>query len=192
MPALQLLLNGASMTAQLRNKVTKDDLYGSVKRVVESEGRLLERGYLLPDGRTIRRTQVAYASMDAEGSVAEDPTTYIGEQPAVQIPSSFEQDCPLAPVPLQRLVHFAVGDVYALDVAGLPAGLYETSFNYRASYAPREAFVLVRGSGDAAEAFLLVGDTKSAPFVGQTLSYEFFDAQAGAEEDTDPLDFSMM
>ncbi len=192
MPALQLVLNGAELTAQLRNKVTKDDLYGSVKRVVEAEGRVLERGFLLPDGRTLRRSQIAYASMDAEGSLAEDPVTYIGEQAAVQIPSSFEQPCPLSPVPLQRLLQFAVGDVYALDVQGMPAGLYETTFNYRASYAPREAFVLVRGEGEAAQAFLLVGDTKAAPFVGQTLSYEFFDAQASVEDDTDPLDFAMM
>lgn len=192
MPALQLVLNGAALSAQLRNKVTKDDLYGSVKRVVEASGRVLERGYLLPDGRTIRRSQIAYASMDAEGSVAQPPVTYIGEQPAVQIPSSFEQDCPLTPVPMQRLTQFAVGDVYALDVAGLEPGLYETTFNYRASYAPREAFVLARGEGDSAQAFLLVGDTKAAPFVGQAMSYEFFDAQVSVEEDTDPLDFSMM
>jgi hypothetical protein len=41
------------------------------------------------------------------------------------------------------------------------------------------------------EAWLLCGQFKKTMFVGKSLAYEFFDAPAGQEE-TDPLDFSMM
>jgi hypothetical protein len=184
---LNLTLGADHHVAQLGSKITKDDLYGSVKRVVEADGVELERGYLLPDGRLLRKSQLSFASVDAEGSAAEDPIAYVGEAQVTATPSSFETGSSIAKVPMARLADFAVGDVYVIE-ADLPQGLYETSFNYRASFAPREAYVLVREDAS----YLLVGERKAAPFVGRSVSYEFFDAEAAADAESDPLDFSMM
>lgn len=188
MPSTLNLTFGAHQhVAQFGSKLTKDDLYGRVTRIVEADGVELERGFLLPDGRLIRKNQLSFAAIDTEGSTVEEPTAYIGDVPVTATPSSFDTGTTLTAAPIQRLADFAVGDVYIIEV-DLPEGLYETVFNYRASFQPRDAMVLVREDAS----FLLVGERKAAPFVGRSVSYEFFDAEASADADTDPLDFSMM
>jgi hypothetical protein len=184
----KLNLAGQELALQLGHKVTKDDLYGSVKKVIEANGKVLERGYLLPTGVLLRRSQIAYASVDGEGTCVEEPTVFVNDEPAVQTPSSFNQAQPLTKIAMTNLVDFCADDVYQVQTGELAAGLYQTVFAYYASYQPREALLLVRGADDA---FLLIGERKAAPFVGRTVSYEFFDAQAAEEADLDPLDFSM-
>lgn len=188
MKPIEFSLSGAPVALALGEKVTKDALYGEVRTIVEKDGKPLERGYLLPDGTLLRRTQMSSIAADPEGTPTEATQALVDDQPLEQQPSSFEKASELRSVPLTRLVGFNVGDVYSIDSGSLQPGLYETTFNYRKSYQPREALVLVKPGG---EAWLMVGTFKHTTFVGKTLAYEFFDS-AGEDDTTDPLDFSMM
>jgi hypothetical protein len=189
MKELKLSLEGAPLTVLLGDKVTKEDLYGEVRSVVEKGGRPLERGYLLPDGTLVRKGQMSSASIDGEGTPVESAQSFVDDLVLELQPSSFEKETPLRSVPLSRLVGFNTTDVYTLEAASLAPGLYETNFNFRKSFQPRDALLLVK----TGEAWLLVGQSKRTSFVGKTLSYEFFDAMADdTADDADPLDFSMM
>lgn len=187
--ALKLSVGGKEIAATLDSKIAKDDLYGRVDHVVEQNGQRLERGWLLPDGSTFRKSQVAMTSVDDEGSPAETPEIHCAGQKMELRPSSFDGAETLESVPLETLARFQTTDVYPIEPGGLAPGLYRGSFNYRKSARPRDALLLVREDG----AFLLVGQLKACPMAGRTVAYQFFDAAPGAaEESTDPLDFSMM
>ena len=186
--ALKLSVGGKEIAATLESKISKDDLYGRVDHLVEHGGQRLERGWLLPDGSTFRKSQVAMTSVDAEGSPAETPEIHSAGQKLELRPSSFDGSETLEPVPLETLARFLTTDVYPVDAGGLTPGLYAGSFNYRKSARPRDALVLVRDDGE----FLLVGQLKACPLVGRTVAYQFFDTAGSAEEAADPLDFSMM
>ncbi len=188
MKELKFKFGGATTVTQLGSKISKEDLYGDVRTIVEKDGRRLEYGYLSPLGQLLRRSQISSVSLDAEGSPVETPTVCLDEQPAEQVPSSFDQEAEVREVPLTRLVGFNVGDVYQMDAGGLKPGLYETTFNYRKSYTPKEALLLVKADG----AFLLVGLTKKTTLVGKNATYEFFNAPEEEAAEADPMDFSMM
>jgi len=186
---IKLSVAGAEIGASLESKVGKDDLYGRVEHVVEQSGQRMERGWLLPDGATFRKSQVAMTSVDPEGSPAEPPEIQSAGQKVEVRPSSFENTESLEPVPLETVARFVTTDVYPIAAPGLTPGVYRGSFNYRKSARPRDALILVRDDG----AFLLVGQLKACPLVGRTLAYQFFDAASGAAEEAgDPLDFTMM
>lgn len=186
---LKLIIAGKEIAASLESKISKDDLYGRVDHIVEQAGKRLERGWLLPDGSTFRKSQVAMTSVDPEGSPATPPEIQCAGQKLELRPSSFDGAETFEQVSLDTIARFVTNDVYPIDASGLPPGLYRGNFNYRKSARPREALVLVRGDG----AFLLVGGLKACPMVGRTVAYQFFDSAAGAaEESGDPLDFSMM
>ena len=186
---LKLNVGGKEIAATLESKISKDDLYGRVEQIVEYAGRRLERGWLLPDGATYRKSQVAMTSVDPEGSPAESPTIQAAGQTLELRPSSFDGVESLAPISLETIARFVTTDVYPIDAGGLAQGVYRGTFNYRKSARPRDAMVLVREDG----AFLLVGQLKACPMVGRTVAYQFFDAASGAAEEAgDPLDFSMM
>lgn len=149
----------------------------------------MERGWLLPDGTTLRKSQVAMTSVDPEGSPAEPPEIHCAGQKLELRPSSFENGESLEPVPLETVARFVTTDVYPIEATELAPGVYRCSFNYRKSARPRDALVLVREDG----AFLLVGQLKACPMVERTVAYQFFDAAPGATDEAgDPLDFSMM
>jgi hypothetical protein len=187
--SLKLNVGGKEIAASLESKVSKDDLYGRVEHIVEQGGRRLERGWLLPDGATFRKSQVAMTSVDPEGSPAETPEVHCAGQKLELRPSSFDGAESLESVAPETLARFVTTDVYPIEASGMAAGLYRGSFNYRKSARPRDALLLVREDG----AFLLVGQLKACPLVGRTVAYQFFDAPAGAAEEAgDPLDFSMM
>ncbi len=185
---LKLNIGGQEIAATLESKISKDDLYGRVDHIVEQGGKRLERGWLLPDGGTFRKSQVAMTSVDPEGSPAESPEIQCAGQKQELRPSSFDGAEALEPIPLETLARFVTTDVYPVAAGGLAPGLYRGSFNYRKSARPRDALLLVRDDG----AFLLVGQLKACPLVGRTVAYQFFDAASPAEEAGDPLDFSMM
>ena len=186
---LKLDVGGTEVLATLESKITKDDLYGRVDHVVEQDGRRMERGWLLPDGTTLRRSQVAMTPVDPDGSPSDPVEVHCAGQKVELRASSFDGVEVLAPVPLETLARFVTTDVYPLNLQNLTAGLYRGTFNYRKSARPRDALVLVRSDG----AFLLVGQLKACPLVERTVAYQFFDAPgSGVEEPTDPLDFSMM
>src|SRR4051812_8775237 len=187
--SLKLSVAGKEVTAELQSKIGKDDLYGRVERVIEQGGQRMERGWLLPDGTTLRKSQVMSTSVDAEGSPAEPLAIQCAGQKLELRPSSFDGVEALEPVPLETLARFVTTDVYPMQAGGVTPGLYRGTFNYRKSARPRDALVLVREDG----AFLLVGQLRACPLVERTIAYEFFDAaSAASEEATDPLDFSMM
>jgi hypothetical protein len=191
MPAksLKLTVAGQEITASLESKIGKDDLYGRVVHIVEQGGQRLERGWLLPDGTTFRKSQVSMTSVAPEGSPADPPEIRCAGQKLELRPSSFDGAEGLEAAPPETLARFVTTDVYPLEAPGLVPGVYRGTFNYRKSARPRDALVLVREDG----AFLLVGQLKACPMVGRTVAYEFFDAAANTgEEGTDPLDFSMM
>jgi len=187
--SLKLSVFGQEIVANLESKISKDDLYGRVAHVVEQKGRTLERGWLLPDGVVLRKSQVAMTSVDPDGSPAETVEIQCAGQKLELRPSSFEGMERLQPVPLETLARFVTTDVYPIEAEGLTPGLFQGSFNYRKSARPRDALVLVREDG----AFMLVGQLKACPFVERTVAYQFFDAVGGAQDEaSDPLDFSMM
>jgi hypothetical protein len=187
--ALKLTIGGKECVATLESKVSKDDLYGRVDHIVEQNGKRLERGWLLPDGATFRKSQVAMTSVDPEGSPADSPEIHCAGQKLELRPSSFDGCETLEQVPLETVARFVTTDVYPIATTGIPPGVYRGCFNYRKSARPRDAMLLVRED----VAFLLVGALKACPMVGRTVAYQFFDAAtSAAEEATDPLDFSMM
>ena len=186
---LKLSVAGQELAADLQSKVSKDDLYGRVVHLVEQGGKVLERGWLLPDGAIFRKSQVNMNAVDPEGSPAETPEIQCAGQKMEVRPSSFESVENLEPVPLETVARLVTADVYPIQAPGLSPGVYRGSFNYRKSAKPRDALVLVREDG----AFLLVGQLKACSLVGRTVAYQFFDAAEGAgEEPADPLDFSIM
>lgn len=187
MKEVKFNLTGSAISAQLGSKVTKEDLYGDVRKIVEKDGRRLERGYLLPEGVVVRRSQVSSVAIDPEGTAIESLVVTFDGAVVEQAASSFDKESECRPVPLTRLVELNVSDVYELDPGPLEPGLYETCFNYRKTFQPKDALILVK----PAEAWLLIGSFKKTTFVGKSMAYEFFDTSAEQEE-TDPLDFSMM
>lgn len=186
---LKLNIAGKEIAAELNSKIGKDDLYGRVVRVVEQNGKALERGWLLPDGSIFRKSQVAAGYIDPEGSPSDPVEVYSAGQKVELRASSFDGCEAMEPIALETLARFVTTDVYPVQAPGVEEGLYKGCFNYRKSARARDALLLVRADG----AFLLVGQLKACPLVERTVAYDFFDAAPGAaEESSDPLDFSMM
>lgn len=186
--ALGFRLGVATLSLELGAKVDKRALYGYARRIAEKDGKALARGLLLADGRLLPGSAASSVKVDPEGSPVEAVETFIDGAPAQLQPSSFDVESPLEPAPMSALATFQVDDVYPLNGAAPPAGLYRTRFNYRKSIAPKDALLLVRGE----TAFLLVGVDKRATFLDLSVAYDFFDAEAEAEADGDELDFSMV
>jgi hypothetical protein len=186
MKDISFALNGELVTAKLGSRVEKKDLYGFSKTVAEHENIPLTRGYLLADGRLLTRQQISYARLDPEGTPIEDAIVELNGEVATLQPSSFDIENPLEPVPLSTLADFNVADIYPVEEVDIPEGLYLTQFNYRKTYIPKEAYLLVKSD----QAFLLIGEMKKTAFVGLTVAYDFFDAEV-EEEEEDELDFSM-
>jgi hypothetical protein len=179
-----------TFSAEIGSKVHKSDLYGRAKRVAEKDGKILERGILLSDGRLLPRSATGFVKADALGTPIEKPVANIAGVEAAAIPSSFDATSDLQSVSMTELALFSVTDVYPLGFAELPpAGLYQTQFNYRSGFQANEARVLVKADG---QAWLLVGVSKQSAPLGMSLSYEFFDAESEADDDSDELDFSMI
>lgn len=194
--ALTLRLDdGREFSCDLGSKVEKKDLYGQAKRIAERDGKALARGWLAGDGRLFGGGALSLAKVDAEGTPCEDAAPYMDGEPAPSVPGSFEAGMALEPVPLATLAEFCVRDVYPLGGAeDLAPGLYRTWFNYRKSHQANEALVLVRDSkgGSVHPLFLLVGQSRLGAWLGQSIPYEFFDAEAEAEDEADEMDFGSM
>jgi hypothetical protein len=189
MKSITFQWQGETLSGNLGTKVTKQNLYGAAKRMVEKDGKSLTKGYLTPEGQILQRQEIDYAKVDPEGTLIEPIITEMEGTPATLLPSAFEQDNPLVAVPLKTLVGFNTIDVYPLHGLSLAPGLYQTTFAYRKSYAPREALLLVKTESEPA--FLLVGERQNTPFVGLQVIYDFFDANTETEEE-DELDFAMI
>jgi hypothetical protein len=191
MPSIAFTVNGKSASYELAKKVTKEDLYGSLKRLVVKGDEVLERGYLTADGHPVPASAISTERLDPEGTpLDKEEVLYDGEVREI-LPSSFDEAAPLEPSPLLALATFCVTDVYPLTGdGGLEKGLYRTWFSYRKSPERKEAYLLVKDGG----VFLLVGYPKNSPFVGKVVPYELFDADdadSGAAEDEE-MDFAMM
>lgn len=179
-------LNGEVIAAKLGSRIEKKDLYGFSKTIAERDGSTLTRGYLLADGRLLTRQQISYAKLDPQGTPSEEIVVELDGNVANLLPSSFEIDNPLKPLPLNTLASFNVSDIYPVAQIDIALGLYRTQFNYRKTYIPKEAFLLIKADG----AFLLIGEMKKTAFVGLTVAYDFFDADE-EDDDNDELDFSV-
>ena len=188
MKELKFRLGDTVIPAQLGSRIEKKALYGYSRRVAESEGKVLHRGVLSPEGRLLKRDQISVVKADPEGSPIEDVLTEMDGVLAELKPSAFDQENALTPVPLLALASFAVSDVYPLDGLSLEPGVYATEFSYRKSIQPKEALLLVKG----AEGYLLVGAAKQTAFVGLNIAYSFFDADDDEPEEGEELDFSMV
>ncbi len=191
MPKLILLsLGKKDLSVVLGRKVTKDDLYGQVKRVVEKDGQPLVRGLLAPDGNLLTRKALSSIRLDPEGTPVEEEEVLHDGKAVETLPSSFDESAPLKKLPITALAGFCASDVYPLEDCEIPVGLYSTWFAYRKGPVRKEALILVREDG----AFLMSGHRKNSPLVGLGVVYDFFDA-ASIEDDTeedDDLDFAMM
>ena len=184
-----LTLGKKNFCVELGRKVTKDDLYGKVKRVVEKGGLPLDRGLLSPNGSIIQRKALSSVRLDSQGTPIETEEVLHDGKLVEPLPSSFDESAPLEELPIKALAGFCVTDVYPI-VCEMPKGLYSTWFAYRKGPDRKEALLLVREDG----AFLMAGHRKNSPLVGLGVVYDFFDAAStedDAEEDDD-LDFAMM
>jgi hypothetical protein len=189
---IKFTLGGKDFPVVLGRKVSKDDLYGKVKRVVEKDGQSLNRGLLAPDGSLLARKSLSTVRLDTEGTPVEPEEVLHDGQPVEVLPSSFDESAPLEKQPIQALAGFCVSDVYPLENCELAAGLYSTWFAYRKGPERKEALVLVKDG----EAFLFAGHHKKSPLVGLGVVYDFFDITGtddpAAEDEDDELDFAMM
>lgn len=185
--ALNFRLGEQTAALEIGAKVDKRALYGHAKRIAEKDGVQLSRGLLLPDGRLLPTQALSWVRVDPEGSPVGEVETVIDGQPVQMLESSFDIDTPLAEAPLSELAQFQVQDVYPMTGEGLPEGLYRAEFSYRKSPQRKDALLLVRPG----QTFLLVGLQKASTFLDLSVSYEFFDAEAEAD-DGDELDFSMI
>ena len=182
-------LGDVAYPIELGSKVDKKALYGYAKRVVERDGQWLKRGFLCPDGKLIRTEAVSLVKTDPGGSPVEEVTSEIAGKVPELLPSSFDVENKLEPVPLTTLIGFNVRDTYPLNGCTLPAGLYATTFSYRKSYQYQDALLFVKET----EAWLLVGGFKLTTLVGQTVVYDFFDAESDETAgETEDLDFAMV
>jgi len=184
-----LTLGKKNFCVELGRKVTKDDLYGKVKRVVEKDGLPLDRGLLSPNGSIIQRKALSSVRLDSQGTPIETEEVLHDGKLVEPLPSSFDESAPLEELPIKALAGFCVTDVYPI-VCEMPKGLYSTWFAYRKGPDRKEALVLVREDG----AFLMAGYRKNSPLVGLGVIYDFFDAESTDDdtEDEDDLDFAMM
>jgi len=190
MPAISFSLGSAKISGELGRKVTKDDLYGRLKKITTRGEEVLSRGYLTADGQCVPASSISNVRLDPEGTpIDKEEILYDGEAREL-LPSSFEEVAPLEPAPLTALATFCVTDVYPLEGVSLKKGLYSTWFAYRKSADRKEAFVLTKDGST----FLLVGYAKNSPFVGKIVPYELFDAEGTADggEDDEEMDFAMM
>jgi hypothetical protein len=187
---VNFLLNNSEISFELGRKISRDDLYGKIRRIAAKDGKELKRGFVTGDGRLIARDELAYAKLDSMGTPAGNVTPFINGQEARPQPSSFDDSAPLERIDLIKLATFITTDVYPLEVAGgsLQPGLYQTEFSYRKAFEKKQALILVR---DDDETFLLVGRWKNAPFIGQNVLYDIFDSDEAEQEDSDEMDFSM-
>jgi hypothetical protein len=183
-------LGDGTLSFELGRKVTKEDLYGRLRKVVTKGDEILLRGYLTSDGHPVLASRISSVGLDPEGSPVEDESILYDGQERALLASSFDEPAPLAPADVLSLVGFCVTDVYPLMGQGLPSGVYSTWFSYRKSAERKEAFIQAREDG----VFLLVGHSKVCPLVGLSVPYELFDANDGGEleEDEDEMDFAMM
>jgi hypothetical protein len=190
MPAISFTLGGKEITCDLARKVTKEDLYGRLKKLTIRGDEVLGRGYLTADGLCVPASAISNSRLDPEGTpIDKEEILYDGE-PREALPSSFEEAAQIEPVSLTYLASFCVTDVYPLVGANLDNGLYSTWFSYRKSPERKEALLLSKETG----VFLLVGYSKNSPFVGQIVPYDLFDAEGvdGGEEEEEDMDFAMM
>jgi hypothetical protein len=188
MPAIPFTFAGKEVSCELARKVTKDDLYGRLKKLTIKGDMVLARGYLTADGRCAPASAVSNSRLDPEGTPADKEEILYDGSPREALPSSFEEAAPLEQAALASLASFCVTDVYPLEGANFPKGLYSTWFSYRKSPERKEAFVLAKDGGT----FLLVGYAKNSPFVGKIVPYELFDAEASGDEEDEEMDFAMM
>src|SRR5262245_18456350 len=117
--SLKLNVAGKEIAADLQSKISTDDLYGRVVNAVEQGGKVMERGWLLPDGSTYRKSQVAMTSVDPEGSPAESPEIQSAGHKLELRPSSFDGVEALESIPLETIARFVTTDVYPLELTGL-------------------------------------------------------------------------
>jgi hypothetical protein len=186
--ALNFRIGEATLSYELAARVDKKALYGYARRIAEKDGKALSRGLLLADGRLLPSNAVSSIKVDPDGSPVDPIETSIDGQAAELQPSSFDIELPFAAVPMALLAAFQVTDVYPLIGTGLEPGLYLGEFAYSKSYQPKDALLLVRADG----AFLLVGAGKRSTFLDLSVAYDFFDAEAEADDAGDELDFSMI
>lgn len=189
MPAISFTLGGKQISGELSRKVTKDDLYGRIKKLTIRGEEVLARGYLTADGRCVPSSAISNGRLDPEGTPVEDEEILLDGESREALPSSFDESSPLEAAPLSSLASFCVTDVYPIEGAELEKGLYSTWFSYRKSPERKEAFVIAKDGGT----FLLVGYAKNSPFVGSIVPYELFDSDGDTgDEEEEEMDFAMM
>jgi hypothetical protein len=189
MASISFLLGKENLSFELGRKITKEDLYGKLRKLVVKGDEVLERGYLTPDGRPALASRLTSEGLDPEGTPVEDEKILYDGEERSPLPSSFDEVAELSQAPLSALAGFCVTDIYPLVGAGLSPGLYSTWFSYRKSVERKEAFVQAK----AGTAFLLVGFSKNCPFVGPVVPYELFDSSdTGDLDDEEEMDFAMM
>lgn len=67
-PAISFTLSGKDISCELARNVSKDYLYGRLKKLTIKEDEVLRRGYLTVDGRCVSSSTISNGKLDPKGT----------------------------------------------------------------------------------------------------------------------------
>jgi len=195
---LTLIMDGEPIELAL-NKLDRDKLYGYKETIaVDGQDVPLKKEYLDEWGSVlIDQTGTGYLD-ESRRWQTRDELVQVDEtdHELALYPSTFDEAVPLEErISMRDFLDYEISTVYQLDgyaVEGLAEklsahdGLFCFSFNYRAGYQPKTAFLNPTEEG----LFMMVGSPIDADYLVKPMLVEL-DAE-GDEDDDDDLDFSMM
>ena len=94
MPSISFTLSGKEVSCELARKVTKDDLYGRLKKLTIKGDEVLARGYLTADGRCAPASAISNSRLDPEGTPVDKEEILYDGSTREALPSSFEEAAP--------------------------------------------------------------------------------------------------
>ena len=186
MPVIKATLNEQEFSLTILSKIDREALHGKSTIKPLKDGKPLKRAYLRPNGQIIRNTDRKNPDTDPQGSIVEKPVYLEIQNAAATLhPGVADAGMKLRPGKLTDLAEFVTDRFHAVEVVGLPEGLYHTSYNLKPTTTPEAAILLVK---EKAEAFLLIGEARVSTYVGKVINYDFFGADETEETDeTDEL-----
>ena len=148
--SLAFTLGKKEYFVDLGRKVSKDDLYRKVRRVIEKDGQPLARGLLAPDGSLLARKSLSTVRLGTEGTPVEPEEVLHDGQPVESLPSSFDE---AAALEKQRLMEKAKPPTQKKG-GGKKPKIIERSV-YRKADAVRKLVVTERVADDATIPFVV-------------------------------------
>lgn len=177
--SFQVLVDKKPAEVSIESSIQREELYGKQKVTVEKDGPL-EKVVLAPWGEIFVPEEFKTQRVDTDGTLAEKPIPSDESGTALEnYTSSFKLAREIVPADWKEMASFRTKDVMPAK-CGLAPGLYRTKFCYRDSIDLLDAFLISKSDGTA---FLLTGELATVPLRRKEETYDFFDQEAGEEED---------